>query len=178
MSKPFSKLGLAVLLVMSSLLITPAHAEQDRVQFGSGIHVAKDDSIKDAVCFFCSVDAEGTVNGDVVVFFGSVHIAGQARRDVVNFFGTTTVDENASIGQDLVNFFGGVRLGENARVAKDVVVMFGGLRADDSATIHGDRVVQPAWIFWVPLMLLASGIVFIVREFRVQRYRRMTMRGY
>ena len=178
MSKSFSKFGLAVLLVMSCVLVKSARAEQDRVQFGSGIHVAAGDSIKDAVCFFCSVDAEGTVDGDIVVFFGSVHIAGHANHDVVNFFGTVTADDNASIGQDLVNFFGGVRLGENASVGQDVVVMFGGLHADDSVSIHGDRVVQPAWIFWVPLMLIASGIVFIVREFRVQRYRRMMMRGY
>ena len=66
------------------------------VQFGSTIHVARDTSIHDAVCFFCNVDADGTVDGDIVVFFGDVHIAGNANHDVVNFFGNITADNKAS----------------------------------------------------------------------------------
>jgi hypothetical protein len=112
-----------------------------------------------------------------VVFFGNVHISGKAEHDVVNFFGDVQVDDDASIGHDMVNFFGSVRLGENASVGQDSVVMFGSLHAPASASFHGDRVVQPAWFFWVPLLVLIlviRGIVWGVRYPRRHYY----MRGY
>ena len=62
------------LLLFSALLLaaTPARAEKDAVQFGSRIVVPEGQSIHDAVCFFCSVDARGSIDHDVVVFFRAV----------------------------------------------------------------------------------------------------------
>jgi cytochrome c-type biogenesis protein CcmH/NrfF len=163
------------LLIAASAL--SAHADRDAVQFGSNINVARGSSVQDAVCFFCSVNADGEVNGDIVVFFGNVHIAGRANHDVVNFFGKVSAENDASIGEDLVSMFGSVRLGENASVSKDLVVMFGALHAPGTVTIGGDRVVQPPWLFWGPLLILALVIVVIVREFRAHR-RRQFLRAY
>ncbi|WP_263358235.1 hypothetical protein [Acidicapsa ligni] len=147
------------------------------VQFGDTIQVNKDASIRDAVCFFCGVNVQGTINGDTVVFFGSARIDGQANHDVVVFFGNVVAADNTSIGHNLVNFFGSVRLGENVTVGQDTVVMFGSLHAPQSVSYGGDRVVQPGFIFWVPFLLIVFGFSFVVRELRGQRRRRM-LRGY
>lgn len=175
------RLRMPVLLLAIAALATfalPASAEKDRVQFGSTIHVAPGETAHDTVCFFCSVDDRGTVEGDIVVFFGNVHIDGHANHDVVNFFGNVKAEAGSSIGQDLVNFFGSIRLGDDVTVGKDIVCMFGDFRAGENVTNSGDRVVQPAWLFWTPLLVLFLIVFVIVREIRHARRRRMFMAGF
>jgi hypothetical protein len=173
------KRAFAVGLTFAALLLAaaPAYADRDAVSFGNNIHVAQDASVHDAVCFFCSVHAEGEVQGDIVVFFGNIHISGAARHDVVNFFGKVTVEDGVSIGQDLVSFFGVVRLGENVSIGKDMVAMFGSVRAPSSVTVGNDRVIQPGWVLWIPLLVIGAIIVVIVREYRSYQ-RRLLLRGY
>jgi hypothetical protein len=168
---------LALTLLCAGFAPIRAHAEQDAVQFFSNIEVAPDSTVHDAVCFFCSVNIEGKATGDVVVFFGDTHIANQAQHDVVNFFGHVTADDNASIDHDLVSMFGRVRLGENVHVGEDLVALFGSLHAGNGVTVEGDRVVQPAIIFFAPFIFLCLIVILIVREFRAYR-RRMFLRGY
>lgn len=164
---------LSALLLASALLVaaTPAYANKDAVQFGSNIVVPEGQSIHDAVCFFCSVNAKGTIDHDVVVFFGNVHIGHESKHDIVAFFGSVRADDDATIGHDVVNFFGTVHLGENVTVGNDLVVMFGNLRAADSANIAGSRVAQPVWVFWTPLIVLGLIITLIVHEVRSRRRR-------
>lgn len=164
----------SVLLLFFALLltVTPAHADKDAVQFGSNIVVPEGQSVHDAVCFFCSVNAKGDIDHDVVVFFGNVHITHQSKHDVVVFFGSVRAEDDAAIGHDVVNFFGNVHLGENATVGNDLVVMFGGLHAADSANIAGSRIAQPIWVFWTPLLILGLIITIIVRELRASHRRR------
>ena len=52
---------LACSLLSAALVFaaTPAHADRDAVQFGSNINVPQGESVHDAVCFFCSVNAAG-----------------------------------------------------------------------------------------------------------------------
>lgn len=163
----------SALLLGSALFLAaaPAYANKDAVQFGSNIVVPEGHSIHDAVCFFCSVNAKGTIDHDVVVFFGNVHIARESKHDIVAFFGTVRADDDAAIGHDVVNFFGSVRLGENVTVGNDLVVMFGGLNAADSANIAGNRVAEPIWVFWTPLIVLGIIITLIVHEVRSRRRR-------
>jgi len=168
-------LCLCLLIAGLGMLALPAHASRDEVQFGSTIHVPRDGSIHDAVCFFCDVDADGTVEGDIVVFFGDVHIANAANHDVVNFFGSIKADDNAHIGNDMVSMFGSVRLGEDVSIGKDLVAMFGGVRTAESVTVTGDRVVEPAWLFWGPLLFIALFVSVVVHEIRTHR-RRVFMR--
>lgn len=166
-------LAVCLLAVAAASLSAPAYASHDAVQFGSNIYVPRGAEVQDAVCFFCNVNAEGTVDGDLVVIFGNVRLSGQARHDVVNLFGTVTAEDNASIGQDLVNIFGSVRLGENVSVGKDLVAIISSLRAPASVTVGGDRVFQPAWLLWIPLLfltLIVFGIVELVRAHRRRRY--------
>jgi hypothetical protein len=168
--------SLSLLMALLGGLAIPAYASKDEVQFGSPIHVPRDASIHDAVCFFCDVDADGVVEGDIVVFFGDVHIGKSANHDVVNFFGTIKADDDAQIGQDMVSMFGSVHLGEGVSIGKDLVAIFGGsLRASESVSVGGDRVVEPAWMFWVPLLAIALVVILVVREIRTHR-RRLYMR--
>ena len=120
---------------------TPAYANQDAVQFGTNIHVAREATVHDAVCFFCSVNVEGEVQDGV------------------------------SIRQDLVSFFGVIRLGENVSVGKDMVAMFGSVHAPESVTVGKDRVVQSSWILFGPLILVGLIVILIVYEYRAYRRR-------
>jgi len=165
------RFSLCLLLAALGTMAIPAYASKDEVQFGTAIHVPRDASIHDAVCFFCDVDADGTVEGDIVVFFGDVHIGSSANHDVVNFFGTVKADDNARIGNSLVSMFGSLQLGEDVSVSKDLVAMFGGVRIADSVSVGGDRVIEPAWLFWTPLLFIGLVVVVVVREIRNHRRR-------
>jgi hypothetical protein len=165
-----------LLICMAAGFALPVCAQNDLVQFGSTIRVAPGESVHDTVCFFCGVDNRGTVNGDIVVFFGDVHLAGEAHHDVVDFFGSVRADDNSSIGQDLVNFFGSVHLGENVSVGKDMVSMFGSFHSASTAHNGGDRVIQPAWLFWGPLLGIILVIYFVAHEYRGYRRRQFYLR--
>jgi hypothetical protein len=171
------KLVLCLLAVAFAAAATPAHANNDEVQFGTNIHVAAGETVHDAVCFFCSVRVEGKVTGDIVVFFGNVHLNGEAQHDVVNFFGGVTAGDNALIGNSLVSFFGSIRMGENVTVGKDMVAMFGTLNAPQSVSVGNNRVVQPGWVLFLPLLFVFAIIFLIVREYRAY-HRRLILRGY
>jgi hypothetical protein len=168
----------AFLLAIAVVVAAPlARANSDEVQFGSDINITAGHPAHDAVCFFCSVRADGAVNGDIVVFFGDVELNGEAHHDVVDFFGKITAADNSTIGGDMVNFFGSVRLGENVTVGKDLVAFIGTLDAPVSASVGGDRVVQPPWVIALPPLVFMGVILVIVYEYRAYRRRRF-LRGY
>ncbi len=170
---------LAVALLCAAFVSTHARAEQDQVQFFSNIHIAADSQVHDAVCFFCSIDAEGKITGDAVAFFGNIHIASQAQHDVVNFFGHVTADDNAALDHDVVSIFGSVRLGDNVHVGEDLVAIFGSLRTGQGVTVEGDRVVEPAILFYGPFLFLIAVFILLIREIRAWRRRRfMLSYGY
>jgi len=166
-----------LLLLCAFFVPTHARAEQDAVQFFSNIDVSADSTVHDAVCFFCSVNLEGKATGNVVVFFGNIHIASNAQHDVVNFFGNITADDNATIDHYMVSMFGNIRLGESVHVGKDLVDIFGTLRTGRGLSVDGNRVVQPAILFYGPFIFLVVIVILIVREFRAYR-RRAFLRGY
>ena len=170
-------LAVSLLAAAFAVTATPARADRDAVQFGTNINVAPDATVHDAVCFFCSVNVEGKVTGDIVVFFGNVHLAGDAQHDVVNFFGNVKAENGATIEKDLVSFFGTIRLGENVTIGKDMVAMFGSVHAPASVTVGNDRVIQPGWILWGPLLFIGLIVIVIVREYRAY-HRRLVLRGY
>jgi hypothetical protein len=168
----------AVLTVVLAGASRPALANQDAVQFFQNIHVAQDDTVHDAVCFFCNVDIEGKSTGDVVVFFGGVHIRGEAAHDVVNFFGAVKADEDSSIQHDLVSFFGYVDLGKNVRVGKDMVTMFGASHREGSATVGGSRVSFPLMIVLGPVGLIVLIFWAIAHSVRERRHAEYWMNSY
>ena len=168
----------SLLLTVIALVPARALADDDAVQFGSDITASADHRVHDAVCFFCSVHADGEITGDIVVFFGGVEINGIVHRDVVNFFGRTRLGDNAVIERDLVNFFGSVRAGENTQVGRSLVIIFGNVRAPASFSIGKDRFVLPAFVLWIPFIIFGCIIVVIVRAFRAWQWRRHMYAGY
>jgi predicted acyltransferase (DUF342 family) len=164
---------LAPCLAAAALTVAalPAHAGGDAVSFGSNIQIPPGATVHDAVCFFCSVQNDGEVTGNLVVFFGEVHLAGKADHDVVNFFGTVRAENGASIGNNLVSMVGSVRLGENVSVGRDLVAMFGTLHTADSVIVGNNRVVQPGWILFGPLIFIGFIVTVLVRELRAWRRR-------
>jgi hypothetical protein len=168
---------LPLLALLFALVARPAFASKDAVEFFNNVDIAQGEEAHDVVVFFGNANIDGTVTGDVVVFFGNVNLHGTARHDLVNIFGSIRMDDNASVGQDMVNVFGSTRMGENTRIGQDSVVVFGSMHAASSASFGGDRVVQPFWLFFIPvliLVLIIRGIVWGVRYPRRYRY----MRGY
>jgi acyl-[acyl carrier protein]--UDP-N-acetylglucosamine O-acyltransferase len=167
----------AVALFCAAFASAHAHANEDSVQFFTNIHVAADEQVHDAVCFFCNVEAEGKVTGDVVVFFGNIDLAGTAQHDVVSIFGNVTGDDNAAIDNNLVSIFGSVRLGDHVHIGEDLVAVFGSLRTGQGVTVGGDRVVEPGVVFFGPFFILIIVFIVVIREFRCWR-RRQFLRGY
>ena len=168
--------GAALLMAALVAAATPAHADQDAVQFFHEITATPDTPVHDAVCFFCSVRVDGSATGDIVVFFGNVHINGIAEHDVVDFFGNITATDNSRIQHDTVSMFGNIRLGENASVGHDMVAVFGSVRASSPVRVGGDHVTISGWILYGPLLLIIA-LIFVLRERRVHRMR-MGTRGY
>jgi hypothetical protein len=43
--------------------------------------------------------------------------------------------------------------------------------------VGNDRVIQPGWILWIPLLIIGLIAIVIVREYRTY-HRRLLLRGY
>ncbi len=145
---------LAMLATLVCLFAPSAARAQGRdfVQFGNDIVVRNGEEVHDAVCFLCSIEIDGTVNGDTVAFLGNIHVRGHAQRDAVVFLGNVTLGENASIEHDVVVFAGNLRLGPGASVGND-------------------RVVFPFVLLLMPFLLVAAFVGLIVWAVRALVYR-------
>jgi hypothetical protein len=152
-------------------LAAPARAEDDSVEFFSDVHIAPGKPVQNAVCFFCSIDVESKVNGNLVTFFSDVHVGSDVHRNMVNFFSSVTARPNVSIRQNAVNFFSDVQLKDGVHVGENVVAMFGVTEISPAATVSGNRVLFPFWLFGGPMMLLGPMIYYIMRELKYRRYR-------
>ncbi len=142
---------MALLLFLAAPRAAQAQG-QDVVQFGNDIVVRQGEDVHDVVCFLCSIQVDGNVDGDMVAFLGNIHLRGHAERDAVVFLGNLTLDENASIGQDAVVFAGSLRTGASSSIGKD-------------------RVVFPIFVFILPLLFLAGILALIIWAIRALVYR-------
>jgi hypothetical protein len=156
----------------------PARADSNSVQFFTDLRVQQGKPVENAVCFFCSVHAEGEVNGNLVILFGNAHINSTVHQNVVSIFSSVTALPNANIDQNLVNIFGSVRLGDSAHVGQNVVAMFGVTEFAPSAAVDGNRVIFPFWLFGIPTVLFGLLIYVIVRAVRERRMRRAWMASH
>ena len=156
-------------------LAVPARADSNSVQFFTDLRVTPDKPVENAVCFFCSVHAEGEIHGNLVILFGNAHISSTVHQNVVSIFSSVTALPNTSIDQNLVNIFGSVHLGENAHVGQNLVAIFGVTAFAPTAAIDGNRVIFPFWLFGIPALLIGLLIYVLVRELRERRYRRAWM---
>ena len=143
------------MLAAFSCLFAPLAAQaqgRDVVQFGNDIVVRGGEDVHDAVCFLCSIEIDGTVNGDTVAFLGNIRVRGHAQHDAVAFLGN-------------------VSLGEGASIERDVVVFAGNLRIGPGATVGNNRVVFPFVLFLMPFLMVAAFVGLIVWGIRALVYR-------
>jgi hypothetical protein len=135
-------------LLFLGSMARPAFAHgNDRVNFAQRIVVDENDSTGDLVCFLCSIEVHGNVQGNVVSFLGGVKGDGAMHGDVVSFLGD-------------------VNLSGNSTVDGQVVVLGGDLRRGTDVRMGQDQVVLPGAVFAVPLIFLVAILWGITRLFR------------
>lgn len=157
---------------------TPAHADGgDVIHFARSIQVDHDAEIDDAVCFFCNVQVDGTVTGDVVVVFGNIHIAGDVQHDAIDVVGGLTAEQNASIEQDVIGVLGTTRLGEHVIVGQDLVTYSSAVEMAPTAAVGNQRIDNPGWLIWIPLACVLLIVFWVMRAYGAYR-RRLIARGY
>jgi hypothetical protein len=145
---PFQFIVLAAVFAALFSVARPAFASSnDRVSFGQRIVVGENETADDLVCFLCSIDIKGTVDGDVVSFLGGVKSKGPIHGDVVSFLGDVDLADAGSIDGSLV-------------------VMGGNLHKGAESRVGSDRVVFPVTIVLLPFLFLAALLWAIVRLFR------------
>jgi hypothetical protein len=165
-------LGLFVLVAALFAAAPPAHADNgNSVQFFTHLRIEPGKTVENAVCFFCSIDAEGEINGNLVVFFGNARVKSAVHQNMVSFFSDVTTLPNASIDQNSVNIFSHLRVDENVHIGQNVVAIFASTDIARSATIDGNRVLFPFWLFGIPAVLLGFIIYAIVNAIRERHYR-------
>ncbi|MBX6360125.1 hypothetical protein [Pseudacidobacterium ailaaui] len=154
MSRRLLHLFCIVLLCVCSF-VPRAYASSSRVSFFHDIKVSAAEETDDLVCFFCTVHADGKINGDVVSFFGGVLL------------------NNTEASGDVVSFFGPVKLNGDAHIGGDCVVFGAPLDRSDDASINGDSVQLPLVIFVLPviiLVLILYGLVALIRRRKYSAY--------
>jgi hypothetical protein len=157
---------------------TPAHADGgDVIHVGRTIHINHGEEVDNAVCFFCSVEVDGTVTGDVVSFLGNVRIAGDVQHDAVVVLGGLTAEKGSSIEQDVIAVLGEARLGENVIVGRDVVTFSGEVEMAPTATVGNQRIDNPGWYIWIPLACVLLILLWVMRSYGAYR-KRLVARGY
>ena len=91
---------LAVRAQQPAVLAAPTHAHSgaaDRTYFGQDIYIAPGQQIRNATCFFCSVQVEGDLSGHAFVIFGNSTVLGQVGRRVTVIGGNAVIDAQARI---------------------------------------------------------------------------------
>ena len=112
----------------------PGPGPQDQVSFGSNIHIASGQVVRDVFCFGCSVISEGIIERDLTVFGGNADILGPVQRDAFVFGGSLHLGPRASVGRDLISVGGSLVQDPGATVGRDRTVVGGsGFRGVPSA---------------------------------------------
>jgi hypothetical protein len=89
-------LGCIVFLLLS-VVTASAREPGSRTYFNQDIFVAQGQQIHNASCFFCSVQVEGDVTGNVLVLFGNLNISGHVKGRTTVLGGNTVIDSLARI---------------------------------------------------------------------------------
>jgi hypothetical protein len=91
---------------------------QDRVSFGSNIHLAAGETARDVFCMGCSVVSDGVITRDLVVFGGNADIQSVVGRDTFVMGGNLHLGPKATVGRDLTTVGGTSTLDPGATVGR------------------------------------------------------------
>ena len=88
------------------LLLLPVSAAKaqggSRMYLNQDIFIAQGQQIHNATCFFCSVQVEGDVTGNVHVFFGNLNVTGRVDGKATIIGGNAVIDAFSRLGSALV----------------------------------------------------------------------------
>lgn len=169
---------IALLGAALAVAVPPARADGgDVIHFARSIRVDHDAEIDNAVCFFCTVQVDGTVTGDVVAVFGNIHITGDVQHDAVDIVGELKAEENASVEQDVIGVLGATRLGEHVIVGRNLVTYSGTVEMAPTAAVGNQRIDNPGWYLWIPLAFVLMIVFWVMRAYGAYR-KRLIARGY
>lgn len=157
-------LGLAVLLSAAG-----AQAQGgSRVYFNQDIFIAQGQQVRNAVCFFCSVQVEGEVTGEAVVLFGNLNATGRVDGPAAIVGGNAVVDSQARLAGNLIVLRGNAvyetdeSISGNAWVVGGHISPVGGRPAQSRRRYSFSPLMSAAVA--IAACLLLSGVVFTRRR--------------
>ena len=139
------KTRLQLLVLLCLLVIAPGIRGQeaaDRQQYGRDIVVQAGETAGDLLCYYCSIQVRGIVNGDAIAIGGGIEIDGTVAGDAV------------AVGD-------GIRLGPGAKVGGEAVAAGGRIERGSQSRVGGDA-ESNAW-FYLPgqrQLFLPSSLLF------------------
>ena len=98
---------------------------QDRVSFGSNIHIKAGETARDVFCMGCSVVSEGIITRDLVVFGGNADIRSVVGRDTFVMGGNAHLGPKATVARDLTTVGGTSTIDSGATVGRDKTAVGG-----------------------------------------------------
>jgi hypothetical protein len=151
-SRAIRHLGLALLLLFGA---TGARAQGgSRTYFNQDIYIAQGQQVHHAVCFFCSVQVEGQLSGDIFVLFGNLNVSGRVDGPATIIGGNAVVDSQARLGGNLTVIGGNAVYETDESIAGNAWVIGGHL-----SPVGGHRSQAPRRLFFSPLLAAAVAIV-------------------
>jgi len=90
-----------LLLLLLSVSMAKAQGGS-RTYLNQDIFIAQGQQIHHATCFFCSVQVEGEVTGNVVVLFGNLNVTGRVDGRATVIGGNAVIDSFSRLGSALV----------------------------------------------------------------------------
>ncbi|MHB1022285.1 MAG: hypothetical protein ACYC46_08495 [Acidobacteriaceae bacterium] len=148
----------SVMALFVSLPASAAHAPDD-FQFAHDVSVQHIQDGKNIVCFYCSVQIDGILKGNIAVFGGDLKINGKVSGNAVDFFGNTVID--GVISKNIAVFGGNLSLLQDAIIGKNAVVFGGNLHHHPTAIIANDEVVVLRFYFIIQLLLVLGILAAI-----------------
>jgi hypothetical protein len=130
-------------LFLIATAVPRAHADDNRVSVFQSISIEEGEEVQNAVCIFCSIRNDGSLQGNAVTIFG-------------------TIRSNGQIEQNAVSIVGGISLGRDAHIGQNCVVVLGSIRRTNSDQIGQNVVEIPFAIIFIPIFFLIA-VVYLIR---------------
>ena len=91
--------GIGVIKGKHGTVHVGVNTENERVEFGRGVEIKKDEKVESAVAFGGPITIAGDVEGDAVAFGGNLHVteSGHVHGDAASFGGRIIIDEGGRV---------------------------------------------------------------------------------
>jgi hypothetical protein len=154
------------------MMVAPVALAQEpgsRMYVGQDIYVAQGQQIHNASCFFCSVQVEGDLTGNVFVLFGSLNVSGRVHGHATVLGGNAVIDAQARVGGDTVVLGGNAVYETDESLSGSAYVLGGHLSRVARPEGSRQRRISMSPMFFgllgvLALLLLSAAVVPRVRR--------------